>query len=119
MISDYAGTRSVTGDSQALQPKKAAVRWFEPGEADANNTEILFYSFVLVAANVRDVTSLEKWADAVRAQRERAEQQRAAWKPLEHGEHGFGLKNSISPTRRPPHHLSFLRRADPHTPFQQ
>lgn len=76
-----------------LEEKKAPalpVRWYEPGEADANMTEVLFFALLLCVSATSDV-DLQNWAKKVASDHDRAHGLRQAWKPLTliDGENGF------------------------------
>ena len=72
--------RSPTDESRAKKPKKEAVEWYEPGIAEPNASEMLFYVLLLLV-NAESVVSLNEWATNVVKERSEAEAAGARWKP--------------------------------------
>jgi hypothetical protein len=81
------------------------VHWFESGKADPNESEILFFAFLLVYSADR-AADLHCWATKVAAERENAEQLREQWTPPPlsgppGGEHGWAMANGVSALYEP------------------
>ena len=64
-------------DKKAKAPKKV---WWEPGEADMNDAEVLFHSLAICVSGGR-VKDYESWVTKVLAHEADAEALKSAWKP--------------------------------------
>ena len=85
----------VTGTAaNAKEPRASSVVWFESGEADANDTEVLFFALLLVSLAMREKerAALDSWAAKVLAEAAAAFQLRAQWQPSD----GWGKTNKVS-----------------------
>ena len=76
--------RSLAGEVHEKQPRAKPKEWYEKGEADMNNSEVLFNSLLLTksaesAPNGR--AELEKWSSAVLSEERRATELQSLWKP--------------------------------------
>ena len=81
---DHACAIAAADESIKKEPKNEPKRWFEPGEADMNSSEVLFCALLLIksaesAPNGR--ADLEKWSSAVLSEERNAMELAAAWKP--------------------------------------
>ena len=64
------------------EARRASFRLGETGEAHANSSEILLNT-LLIVYNATTVGELNKWAQAVRAERTAAIELKESWQPLE------------------------------------
>ena len=81
--------------AEPVRPARAdKVVWFLPGQADANDTEVLFFAYLLVA-NAETVEGLNNWAKRVVAEKAEAYEHKATWKPKA-GEGGWSMHNKVS-----------------------
>ena len=72
-----AGSEQVPEESR---PAKATpIVWFSPGRADPNQTEVLFFAFLLVAA-AETVSELNHWAQRVVKEKTDAKRLTSAWR---------------------------------------
>ena len=83
------------GTAGHKQPRSEAKVWFEPHEAHANMTEVLFFAFLL-CAHCNSVEELEAWAKKVVLEKTAAEELQEHWRPLEEKLGGFPLSNRAS-----------------------
>lgn len=98
MSSDILHSYRVSAGAQEEQARAATCQWFEPGLADPNMTEILFFGFLLAQHSGLSAGDLRRWATQVVADRPRAQELGAAWKPLTEndGENGFAKEGPRS-----------------------
>ncbi len=75
--------------------RAASKHWYDPGEGHANSTEVLFFALAICASDVA-AAELDRWAKKAAADSARAEELRAAWKPLASGENGFAARGRSS-----------------------
>ena len=68
--------------NEPKEPKRASYDWRASREAHANMKEVLLYS-LFVCAHADSVGDLNKWAQAVRAERLAATELKEQWKPPE------------------------------------
>ena len=92
-------------------PQADPQRWFEPGSAEPNESEILFFALVTVASKVDTAKRLHEWAVRVHRLAAQAEEQRAAWKPPGEELGGWRSRNGVSEV------FSYLEQAIRNTPF--
>lgn len=71
--------------------------FFERGAADANEAEVLAWSFLIVASAHLSATELKEWAAAVRRERSAADAAKAAWQPLPSWGTTAGVSNLYLP----------------------
>ena len=75
------------------------MHWFESGNAEPNEVEILFFALLLVATTTT-AKELDSWARKVLLEKPEAEDRRAAWKPRERAD-GWTLHNRVSTLFQP------------------
>ena len=73
-----------SGEVDEKKPKAKPKKWFEPGEGDMNESEVLFSALLLCksaesASNGRD--ELQKWSSAVLSEEKNAIELKQHWKP--------------------------------------
>ena len=81
---DHALATGAADEACKKERKNEPKKWFEPGEADMNSSEVLFCALLLTkdAESAPDGrSSLEKWSSAVLAEEKHALELEAAWKP--------------------------------------
>ena len=81
---DHALATGAADEACKKERKNEPKKWFEPGEADMNSSEVLFCALLLTkdAESAPDGrSSLEHWSSAVLSEEKHALELEAAWKP--------------------------------------